>query len=105
MYRRLFIIAVLLLTAVAAGGQSPPTPDQADQIRTLVQQVQQLQQRVTELEAKVSAYPTPVLYAGTAPVGSKPVPQETPAATVQAHQHEGAEAQAAVRQIETHYPS
>jgi hypothetical protein len=105
MYRRLFIIAVLLLTEVAAWGQSPPTPDQADQIRTLVQQVQQLQQRVTELEAKVSAYPTPVLYAGTAPVGSKPVPQETPAATVQAHQHEGAEAQAAVRQIETHYPS
>jgi hypothetical protein len=105
MHRRLFVIALLLLTAGAAWGQSPPAPDQADQIRALIEQVQQLQRRVTELEAKVSASPTPVLYAGTVPVESKPVPREAPSAAAQAHQHEGQEVEAAVRQIETHYPS
>ncbi len=105
MYRRLFVIASLLLTAGAAWGQSPPAPDQADQIRALIEQVQQLQRRVTELEAKVSASPIPVRYADNVSVEPKPIPQEAPAAAVQAHQHEGAEAQAAVHQIETHFPS
>jgi hypothetical protein len=105
MRRRLLVIAVLLLTERAAWGQSPPAPDQADQIRALIEQVHQLQRRVTELEARVSASPTPVLYASNVPVESKPVAQEAPGATVQAHQHEGTEAQAAVRQLETHYPS
>ena len=105
MDRRLFVIAVLLLAEGAAWGQSPPTADQADQIRALFEQVQQLQNRVTELEAKLAASPTPVLYANTVSVAPKPMPQEAPAVAAQAHQHAGPEVQAEVGQIETHYPS
>jgi len=49
MHRPLLFCAVLILSAGAAWGQSPPAPDQTEQIRILLERVQQLEKRVSEL--------------------------------------------------------
>jgi hypothetical protein len=94
-----------MLTADAAWGQSPPAPDQTEQIRILLERVQQLEKRVSELETRQPAAPAPVLTAASAPAPPKQASAETPVSPAQAHQHESQEAQATVRQMETHYPS
>ena len=107
MHRHLLFCAVLMLTAGAAWGQSPPAPDQTEQIRILLERVQQLEKRVSELETRQPAAAGPVLTAagGPAPAVEKPESTEAPVSPVQAHQHESQETQAAVHQMETHYPS
>lgn len=97
MHRQLFFIAVLLLAAGAAWGQSPPTPDQTELMKALLDRVQQLEKRVAELEAKQGASPTPSVYASNVAGASKLLPQEAAAPPAQV--------QAAVQQVETHYPS
>src|ERR1700674_638543 len=107
MHRPLLFCAVLSLTAGAAWGQSPPAPDQTEQIRILLERVQQLEKRVSELETRQPAAASPMLTATSAPapVPSKQETAETPASAAQAHQHESQETQATVHQMETHYPS
>jgi len=96
-----------MLAAGAAWGQSPPTPDQTEQIRILLERVQQLEKRVSELETRQPAAASRVLTAASAPAPAveKPESTEAPVSPVQAHQHESQETQAAVHQMETHYPS
>ena len=107
MHRPLLFLAALILTASATWGQSPPAPDQTEQIRILLERVQQLEKRVSELETKQPAVAAPVMTAASAPAPAmaKPEAAEAPVSTAQAHQHESTEAQATVRQMETHYPS
>jgi hypothetical protein len=96
-----------MLAAGAAWGQSPPAPDQTEQIRILLERVQQLEKRVSELETRQPAAASRVLTAASAPAPAveKPESTEAPVSPVQAHQHESQETQAAVHQMETHYPS
>jgi hypothetical protein len=96
-----------MLAAGAAWGQSPPPPDQTEQIRILLERVQQLEKRVSELETRQPAAASRVLAAASAPAPAveKPESTEAPVSPVQAHQHESQETQAAVHQMETHYPS
>jgi hypothetical protein len=106
MHRRLFVIAVLFLTAGAAWGQSPPVMDQAEQVKALLERIQQLEERVAELEAKQGTSATPIVYARNVTLPPKPLVAPEPAASpMQAHQHDGQDMQAAVRQMETHYPA
>jgi hypothetical protein len=107
MRRPLLFHAALMLTAGVAWGQSPPAPDQTEQIRILLERVQQLEKRVAELETRQPAAAAPVLTAAGAPAPALPKPEsaEAPASPTQAHQHESQESQAAVHQMETHYPS
>jgi len=96
-----------MLAAGAAWGQSPPAPDQTEQIRILLERVQQLEKRVSELETRQPAAASPVLTAASAPAPAveRPESAEAPVSPAQAHQHESQETQAAVHQMETHYPS
>jgi hypothetical protein len=96
-----------MLAAGAAWGQSPLPPDQTEQIRILLERVQQLEKRVSELETRQPAAASRVLAAASAPAPAveKPESTEAPVSPVQAHQHESQETQAAVHQMETHYPS
>jgi hypothetical protein len=96
-----------MLAAGAAWGQSPPAPDQTEQIRILLERVQQLEKRVSELETRQPAAASRVLTAASAPAPAveKPESTEAPVSPAQAHQHESQETQAAVHQMETHYPS
>src|SRR6266849_3856733 len=105
MHRPFLFVAVLMLTASAAWGQSPPAPDQTEQIRILLERVQQLEKRVAELETRQPAAAAPVLTAASGPAAPKPEPPETPAPSAEMHQHEAQDAQAAARQVENHYPS
>ena len=109
MLRRLLVLVLMLLSAGVAWGQNPPPLDQAEQVRLLLERVQQLEKRVNELEAKqaaVSTAPTPTEIAANVPPAA-PVATQPAAATtaVQEHRHDAQEAQAAVQQMETHYPS
>jgi hypothetical protein len=105
MHRGLLVIAGFFLAAGAAWGQSSPTPDQTEQVKILVERIQQLEKRVTELETKQGTPPTPALSAANAPAAQQPAPQQATAPPGQGHQHDAQEAQAAVQQMETHYPS
>jgi len=109
MHRSLLILAALIFTAGSTWGQSSPPPDQTEQIRILLERVQQLEKRVAELEIKQPAGTAPVLTAAAAPAPTPPKPEPAEAAPtptpVQAHQHDSVDAQATVRQLETHYPS
>jgi hypothetical protein len=101
MQRSLLVFAVLFLTATGvAWGQSSPPPDQTEQVKILLERIQQLEKRMSELEAKQAAAPAPSLSAAKVPL---PEPAAAPA--VQGHQHDVSVEQAAVRQMETHYPS
>jgi hypothetical protein len=103
MHRPLLILAVLILTANATRGQSPSTPDQTEQIKTLLERVQQLEKRLADVESRLPASSTPVLSAANAP--AKPEASEARASAVQAHVHDQAEPKVATQQLETHYPS
>jgi len=107
MHRPLLFCAVLMLAAGAAWGQESAGADQTEQIRILLERVQQLEKRVSELETRQPAAASPVLTAATAPAPAveKPESTEAPVSPAPAHQHESQETQAAVHQMETHYPS
>src|SRR6266581_3689586 len=105
MHRPLLIVAVLILAAGAAWGQSTPPPDPTEQVKLLIERVQQLEKRVAELESKQGAAPASSLSAASIPPAQQAAPQQTAAPAGQEHQHGGQEEQAAVRQMETHFPS
>jgi hypothetical protein len=124
MHRAFFLTAGFFLATGAAWGQSSPTPDQTEQVKILLERIQQLEKRVSELETKqgpapAAAPPAPVTpaeqkpepqqavaaAAPATPAEQKPEPQQAAAAPAQAHDHEAQDQQAAVRQMETHYPS
>jgi len=103
---RVPVLAMMLFAVCSARAQSPPPPDQTEQIRILLERVQQLEKRVADLETKpVVAAPreSPVNLAAVA----KPEMAEAapPPGPVQGHQHETAETQASVGQMEVRYPS
>lgn len=99
MRRQLLVIPVLLFATGSTRGQSPPTPDQTEQIRVLLERVEQLEKRVADLESKQMAAPATVLTAEK----QRPEPQEPTAAPEAMHDH--ATQEAAAQQAETHYPS
>ncbi len=107
MHRPLLLCAALILTADVAWGQSPPAPDQTEQIRILLERVQELEKRVADLETRPSAGGAAVLTAASAPAAAAPKQESTeaPVSPAQAHRHESQETQATVHQLETHYPS
>src|SRR6266851_3743582 len=105
MHRPLSIIGVLILATGAAWGQSTPPPDPTEQVKLLLERVQQLEKRVSELESKQGAAPASSLSAASIPPAQQAAPQQTAAPAGQEHQHGGREEQAAVRQMETHFPS
>ncbi len=107
MHRAFFLTAGFFLATGAAWGQSAPTPDQTEQVKILLERIQQLEKRVSELETKpgLAPAPGPALPAPVTPAEQKPEPQQAAAAPAQAHDHEAHDEQAAVRQVETHYPS
>lgn len=106
MYRALLTIMILFLATSAAWGQSPPPADEAEQIRALLERVDKLEKRVAELEAKPAA---PSVAPAPTPTGNTPAapPAEAQAAAKAepAQSMEHMETQAAVGQMETHYPS
>ncbi len=107
MRRRLAFLVMMVFAASAAWAQSPPPLDQAEQVKMLIEQVQKLEKRVAELEARPAAAPAAAESAEKAPAARKPeiaeaAPTPGPA---EVHQHESPEAQATVRQMESHYPS
>ena len=109
MRRRLPVLLLLLIFTNMAWGQSSPPADQTEQVKLLLERVQQLEKRVNELEAKqgaVSAGPVaPVESAANAPSAAQPTSQPGATAGVQEHRHDAQQAQAAVEQMEPHYPS
>jgi len=106
MHRLLLLFcAAFILAAGSAWGQSPPAQDQTEQIRILLERVQQLEKRVAELEVRQPAPGAAVLTAASVPAPAKAESTEAPAPPSTGHQHDVQEAQATVRQMETHYPS
>lgn len=112
MYRRLSLpIMIIFLAASSAWGQSPSPPDQAEQIRILLERVQQLEKRVSDLETRQSPAATFTLAAAkvSSPPAADAVESAVPPAPVAGHQQEGhneqATVQQSVQQMETHYPS
>jgi hypothetical protein len=97
------VLAIIFFAISPAWAQSPPPPDQAEQIRVLLERVQQLEKRVAELETKPTATLATVT-AANVPAVAKPERSEAPPPG-QGHQHEMAEPQAAKEQLEVHYPS
>ncbi len=104
MFQRWSVLLAMFLGASAACGQSSPPIDQAEQAR-LLERIQQLEKRVSELETKGAAPPVITVKAENEVAPKKPEPTETTAPVLPAQQHEMQEQQAAVRQIETRYPS
>jgi hypothetical protein len=112
MHRPLLVFAVFFLGVGVAWGQSAP-PDQAEQVRVLLERMQQLEKRVAELEAKQGAAPEAQLSASAvAPNAQQPTAQPTPqqpATSPMAEHEHGAQAQQVtlqqVQQMEMHYPS
>jgi hypothetical protein len=106
MYRALLIATILLLATSAAWGQSPPPADLTEQVKALLERVDKLEKRVAELEAKqgapsVAPAPTPTANTPTAPQAEA----QAAAKAEPAQSMEHMETQAAVGQMETHYPS
>jgi hypothetical protein len=109
MRRRLPFLFSMLFPMGAVWGQSSPPPDQAEQVRALLERVQQLEKRVNELEAKQGAAgaATAATVESAANVSPAQPPESQSAAVpaAQEHQHEAPQVPAAVQQMETHYPS
>src|SRR5207245_8234716 len=106
--RRVPVLAMMFFAISPAWAQSPPPPDQTEQIRILLERVQQLEKRVTELETKPAAGAGVTVQAANVAAVAKPEMAEAPPpppAPGLGHQHEMAEPQAAPGQMEVHYPS
>ncbi len=104
MRKRVPVLAIMFFAVSPAWAQSPPPPDQAEQIRILLERVQQLEKRVAELETKPTAAAGAAATAANVPAAAKPEMAEA-APPGPGHQHEMAERQAATEQMEVHYPS
>ncbi len=104
MRRPLPVLAMMFFVISPAWAQSSPPPDQAEQIRILLERVQQLEKRVAELETKPAAA-SAVVTAANVPAAAKPEMAEAASPPGQGHQHQTAERQAATEQLEVHYPS
>jgi hypothetical protein len=102
--QRVPVLAMMFFAISPAWAQSPPPPDQAEQIRILLERVQQLEKRVAELETKPAAA-SAVATAANVPAAAKPEMAEAAPPPGQGHQHQTAERQAATEQLEVHYPS
>ncbi|HXM94778.1 MAG TPA: porin [Candidatus Dormibacteraeota bacterium] len=105
MRRPLFVMVVLVLATRATWGQTSPPPDQTEQVKLLLERVQELEKRVSELESKQGAPPISSLSAANISASQNPESREAAAPSAQVHQHEARDEQAAVQQMETHYPS
>ena len=105
MRRRLPVLVVMLFAASTAKAQSSPPPDQAEQVRMLLERVQRLERRLAEMETKLAAASAPLELAANGPAAPKPELAEAAPSPGPGHQHEGRDEQTAVRQMETHYPS
>ena len=105
MRRRLPVLVVMLFAASTAKAQSSPPPDQAEQVRMLLERVQRLERRLAEMETKLAAASAPLELAANVPAAPKPELAEAAPSPGPGHQHEGRDEQTAVRQMETHYPS
>jgi hypothetical protein len=103
--RRLPVLVVMLFAAGTAKAQSSPPPDQAEQVRMLLERVQRLESRLAEMETKLAAASAPLELAANVPAAPKPELAEAAPSPGPGHQHEGRDEQTAVRQMETHYPS
>jgi hypothetical protein len=101
--RRLPVLVVMLFAAGTAKAQSSPPPDQAEQVRMLLERVQRLERRLAEMETKLAAASAPLELAANVPAAPKLA--EAAPSPGPGHQHEGRDEQTAVRQMETHYPS
>jgi len=95
----------MLFAASTAKAQSSPPPDQAEQVRMLLERVQRLERRLAEMETKLAAASAPLELAANVPAAPKPELAEAAPSPGPGHQHEGRDEQTAVRQMETHYPS
>ena len=105
MCRRLTVLVVMLFAAGTAKAQSSPPPDQAEQVRMLLERVQRLEKRLAEMETKLAAASAPLEMAANVPAAPKPELAEAAPSPGPGHQHEGRDEQTAVHQMETHYPS
>jgi len=105
MHRGLVVTAMLALAAGAAWGQSPPASDQAEQVRALLERVEQLEKRVAELEARPAAASVTTAAVTAPSAAPNPEVQQEAAKPEPSHQMEGHMDQAAVRQMEPHYPN
>lgn len=103
MRRGLLVIAGLLLAAGTGWGQtSPPTTDQTEKVKALLERIERLEKRVVELEAKqaVAAGPSP----SSAAAEQKPEAPEVVAKPVHSAEAHG-DQMAVAQQAEVHYPS
>ena len=105
MHRRLLVIVILSLASGTARGQTPPAPDQTETVKALLERVEQLEKRVAELEAKQAAAPVAAVATSNVSTAQKAEPQAGAAKTEPAHPMEAHVDQAAVGQMETHFPS
>jgi phosphate-selective porin O/P len=105
MHRRALVIVVMFLATSSARGQSSPTNDQTEQVKALLERVEQLEKRLAEVEAKQAASPVTSAAISNVSAAQKSEPQQAAAKPEPAHQMEGHVDQAAVGQLETHYPS
>jgi len=103
--RRLPVLVVMLFAAGTARAQGSPPPDQAEQVRMLLERVQRLERRLAEMETKLAAASAPLELAANVPAAPKPELAEAAPSPGPGHQHEGRDEQTAVGQMETHYPS
>jgi hypothetical protein len=98
------VLAIMFFAIGPAWAQSPPPPDQAEQIRVLLERVQQLEKRVAELETKPTVAVATVT-AANVPAVAKPETAASASPPEAGHHHEMGERQAATEQLEVHYPS
>src|SRR5467141_3110975 len=103
--RRLPVLVVMLFAAGTARAQGSPPPDQAEQVRMLLERVQRLEKRLAEMETKLAAASAPLELAANVPAAPKLELAVAAPSPGPGHQHEGRDEQTAVRQMETHYPS
>jgi len=103
--RRVPVLAMMFFAISPAWAQSPPPPDQAEQIRILLERVEQLEKRVVELETKPAAAAGVTVQAANVAAVAKPEMAQATPPPGSAHQHETAEQQTASGQMEVHYPS
>src|SRR5438046_5863315 len=95
----------MLFAAGSAKAQGSPPPDQAEQVRMLLERVQRLVRRLAEMETTLASASAPLELAANVPAAPKPELAEAAPSPGPGHQHEGRDEQTAVRQMETHYPS
>src|SRR6266550_8166589 len=96
---------MMLFAASTAKAQSSPPPDQAEQVRMLLERVQRLERRLAEMETKLAAASAPLELAANVPAAPKPEMAEAAPSPGPVHQHEPTESQTTTRQLEARYPS